>query len=156
MVKLAGPSASVQFTHLSQNAGNSLRTKLSSFGGVQGKDQHARYEVHTASILDLLQEKGVPLEKVCLLDPKAERVLEPGDKNEFGWFLFGVCLIISFSRISPSHITAYREYSVSAHWLLNMSDDSVASMAQVMTLRAIVLRSSASLVSHRDTWVLCR
>ncbi|KIM52565.1 hypothetical protein SCLCIDRAFT_1223635 [Scleroderma citrinum Foug A] len=89
MVKLAGPSASVQFTHLSQNAGYSLRSKLSSIGGVQDKDQHARYEVHTASILDLLQERSVPLENVCLLDPKAERVLDPGDKDEFGWFLFG-------------------------------------------------------------------
>lgn len=95
MVKLAGPSASVQFTHLSQNAGYSLRSKLSSLGGVQDKDQHARYEVHTASILDLLQKRSVPLEKVCLLDPKAERVLDPGDKDEFGWFLFGVCGIIS-------------------------------------------------------------
>ena len=29
------------------------------------------------------------MSKVCLLDPKAERKLEPQDGLEFDWFLFG-------------------------------------------------------------------
>ncbi|KAI6038666.1 SAM-dependent RNA methyltransferase [Pisolithus marmoratus] len=89
MIKLAGPSASVQFTHLSTNAGSSLGSKLSSFSGKCEVDQLANHVVHSASISELLRQKNVPLSRVCLLDPKADRPLQPGDKDEFGWFLFG-------------------------------------------------------------------
>jgi len=35
-------------------------------------------------------ERGVPIEKVCLLDPKAEKELSPEDGDgRFEWFLFG-------------------------------------------------------------------
>ncbi|KAI6163581.1 DUF431-domain-containing protein [Pisolithus thermaeus] len=90
MIKLAGPSASVHFTHLSANAGSSLGSKLLSFSEKREEDKLASYAVHSVSILELLQQKNVPLSKVCLLDPKAGNALQPGDKNEFGWFLFGV------------------------------------------------------------------
>lgn len=89
MIKLAGSSASVQFTHLSASAGSSLRSKLSSFSGKPDEHQFASYVVHSVSISELLQQENVPLSRVCLLDPKAERAIEPGDKDEFGWFLFG-------------------------------------------------------------------
>ncbi|KIO11069.1 hypothetical protein M404DRAFT_994740 [Pisolithus tinctorius Marx 270] len=90
MIKLAGSSASVRFTHLSASAGSSLRSKLSSFSGKRDEHQFAGYVVHSVSISELLQQENVPLSRVCLLDPKAEQAIEPGDKDEFGWFLFGV------------------------------------------------------------------
>ena len=38
-----------------------------------------------------MEEKGIPLDKVCLLDPKAEKELAPEDGDgRFEWFLFGV------------------------------------------------------------------
>lgn len=89
MIKLAGPSASVQFTHLSANAGSSLGSKLSWFSGERKEEKLASYAVHSVSILELLRQKNVPLSKVCLLDPKADKALQPGDKDEFGWYLFG-------------------------------------------------------------------
>ncbi|KAF5340460.1 hypothetical protein D9758_013572 [Tetrapyrgos nigripes] len=43
-------------------------------------------------ILDLIKEcLGGSLEKVCLLDPKAEKELSPEEgEGRFEWFLFGV------------------------------------------------------------------
>jgi len=48
-------------------------------------------EAHTISILDLMKQRNVPLERVCLLDPKAPKQLSPQDgEGGFDWFLFGV------------------------------------------------------------------
>jgi len=63
MKMLAGASARVLFTNLSQRSCASLREKLASL--------------------------RISLSKVCLLDPKAQRKLEPEDSLEFEWFLFG-------------------------------------------------------------------
>jgi hypothetical protein len=32
---------------------------------------------------------GVPKERICLLDPRAEKTLSPEDSGEFDWFVFG-------------------------------------------------------------------
>ena len=38
-----------------------------------------------------MKQAGVSLDKVCLLDPKAEKELSPEDGDgRFEWFLFGV------------------------------------------------------------------
>ena len=38
-----------------------------------------------------MEASGVELDKVCLLDPKAETALSPEDGDgRFEWFLFGV------------------------------------------------------------------
>lgn len=43
------------------------------------------------SVMELMKTSDVPLEKVCLLDPKAEKELAPEDGGgQFEWFLFGV------------------------------------------------------------------
>jgi len=84
MRSLAGPSSSVHFTHVSPSAAASLGDLLSS-----SDPSLARAEVHTEGILDLMKAKGVPLEKVCLLDPKAPDALAPVDGVNFDWFLFG-------------------------------------------------------------------
>jgi len=84
MKMLAGASARVLFTHLSQRSCASLQQNLASLNGPT-----ASSEVYTQSILELLKNQDVPLSKVCLLDPKAKRKLEPEDGLEFEWFLFG-------------------------------------------------------------------
>lgn len=43
-------------------------------------------------VLEAMKHHNVPLNKVCLLDPKAENILAPEDGDEFSWFLFGVRL----------------------------------------------------------------
>ncbi|PPQ75935.1 hypothetical protein CVT26_006341 [Gymnopilus dilepis] len=98
MRTLAGPDAHVQFTSLSQSSCdylNSFFASSSSFSSAQSASQpsqperRAKASVHKEGILDLLRAQGIPLEKVCLLDPKAEKELVPEDGNEFDWFLFG-------------------------------------------------------------------
>ncbi|KAH7926926.1 DUF431-domain-containing protein [Leucogyrophana mollusca] len=84
MIRLAGQSASVHFTHLSQNSGISLGDKLASLGHAP-----ASFEIHTESILSVLGQRNIPLSQVCLLDPKAEKALSPDDGRGFTWFLFG-------------------------------------------------------------------
>ena len=38
-----------------------------------------------------MEASGIELDKVCLLDPKAENALSPEDGDgQFEWFLFGV------------------------------------------------------------------
>lgn len=56
-------------------------------------DSAASVQVTTSGILDVMEEEGVPLSSVCLLDPKATQPLSPEDGDgRFKWFLFGVSL----------------------------------------------------------------
>ncbi len=68
-------------------------------------------EVHTISILDLMKDRKVPLERVCLLDPKAPKPLIPQDGGEFDWFLFGV-RINTFSNQGPNRILGYPRLAI--------------------------------------------
>jgi len=85
MRTLAGPGLEVHFTHLSQACGDSL---LKSFGQAARENQTAEVFCHTKGVLDLIKDFGVSLDQVCLLDPKAEHELSPGDG--YTNFLFGV------------------------------------------------------------------
>jgi hypothetical protein len=85
MRTLAGPLASVHFTHLLQTAGDSLASSFSSQTGPL-----ASGNVYATGVLDLMRQKGVPIDRVCLLDPKASAELAPSDGENFDWFLFGV------------------------------------------------------------------
>lgn len=98
MVAIAGSSSSVLFTHLSTSSQKALDSTL---GTVQGG---SKFEVHTASVLEVMKQQGVNLDKVCLLDPKAEKELSPEDGEAFEWFLFGVrvCLHRCAVRVSYS------------------------------------------------------
>jgi ribosome biogenesis SPOUT family RNA methylase Rps3 len=90
---LAGPGAQVYFTHLSQTSSDSL-TKI--FEEAPNSDVLAQTLCHKIGVLDLMKQSSMPLEKVCLLDPKAEEELSPRDGDgRFSWFLFGVCLSYS-------------------------------------------------------------
>ena len=88
MRTFAGPDAAVEFTHLSRAAGESLVASFAAAGS--GAGSLARAGCHRVGVLDLMKERGVPLERVCLLDPKAGAELAPEDGEKFEWFLFGV------------------------------------------------------------------
>ncbi|KAH9854620.1 DUF431-domain-containing protein [Lenzites betulinus] len=86
MRTFAGPEATVHFTHLSAGSCNTL----SSLFAQDADSTRAQAFAHTKSVLQLMEEKGVSIEKVCLLDPKAENELSPEDGDgRFEWFLFG-------------------------------------------------------------------
>lgn len=87
---LAGPDAKIHFTHLSQSSSDSL-AKI--FGQAPNKNELAQASCYKIGVLDLMKDLSVSLEKVCLLDPKAEEQLSPQDGDgRFTCFLFGVGL----------------------------------------------------------------
>jgi ribosome biogenesis SPOUT family RNA methylase Rps3 len=88
MRTLAGEGSHVHFTHLSSSSSESLKSKFANVGG----EHLAEASCHQEGVLDLIKERlGGSLEKVCLLDPKAEKELSPEDGDgRFEWFLFGV------------------------------------------------------------------
>lgn len=92
MKTLAGSGSEVHFTHLSQSSCSTLESLFSRplDGGVAAADAFS----HSESVMELMKKKGIPLEKVCLLDPKAEKPLSPEDGDgRFSWFLFGVSCV---------------------------------------------------------------
>ncbi|KAF9456733.1 SAM-dependent RNA methyltransferase [Collybia nuda] len=87
MRMLAGPNAHVHFTHLSKSSSEFLTTAFQSSG-----NDLSKASCHQYGVLDLIRESvgGPDLQRVCLLDPKAEKVLSPEDGDgRFDWFLFG-------------------------------------------------------------------
>ncbi|CAE6510241.1 unnamed protein product [Rhizoctonia solani] len=83
MISIAGPASSVLFTHLSSSSRAALNSALASV------QDSSKFEVHSLGILDVMKQHGVDLNKICLLDPKAEKELSPSDGESFSWFLFG-------------------------------------------------------------------
>jgi len=87
MCSLAGPGAQVYFTNLSRTSGDSL---AEIFKKIPQNDALAHTSCHQTGVLEFMKQSSVPLEKVCLLDPKAEVELSPLDGDgRFSWFLFG-------------------------------------------------------------------
>ena len=94
MRMLAGPDAHVQFTHLSKSSSDFL---VSAFRSSTADVTLSQFSCHQMGVLDLMKTSDVLLEKVCLLDPKAEKELSPEDGDGcFQWFLFGVCTFSLF------------------------------------------------------------
>ncbi|KAH9927983.1 DUF431-domain-containing protein [Epithele typhae] len=88
MRAFAGHGASVHFTHLSQGSCNTLSDLFAS--DPEGTSPRAHAYAHQTSVMELMEARGVPLDKVCLLDPKAEKEISPEDGDgRFEWFLFG-------------------------------------------------------------------
>ena len=76
MLTLVAPSQ-VHFTSLSSTSIPPLRTYL------------PQAHTHSESIMEVLRQTNQSPAKVCLLDPKAEKVLAPEDAEKFEWFLYG-------------------------------------------------------------------
>ncbi|KAG2340418.1 hypothetical protein BDR05DRAFT_966944 [Suillus weaverae] len=85
MIMLAGINGRVEFTHLSHNSSSLLDARLAPIN-----EPLASYQVHTQSVMELLEQNNIPITRVCLLDPKAQTVLAPEDGKIFDHFLFGV------------------------------------------------------------------
>src|SRR6266403_122825 len=114
MRTLAGPDASLAFTNLSSATSASLSATFNSITSDSTSPAlaHAHVECHEQGVLALMKSCEIPLERVCLLDPKASLALTPSDgdagsETRFTWFLFGVrpvfCFFFSRSRsLTPS------------------------------------------------------
>lgn len=96
MLKNAGPGSHVFFTSLSSASAAILPDQLAKTtadADAADASNVAQCTATTTPILSLLQQSApaVPLAKVCLLDPRAERVLSPADgaPGAFEYFLFG-------------------------------------------------------------------
>ncbi|GAA5888209.1 hypothetical protein JCM5296_000230 [Sporobolomyces johnsonii] len=83
MLRLAHPST-VIFSSLSPNSVKSLSEQLIAKGANPNQ-----FRAETRSVQELMQLEGVELNRVCLLDPRAESVVGPDDGKAFDWFLFG-------------------------------------------------------------------
>ena len=115
MRTLAGSEAHIHFTSLSASSAAALSTvfaspegstELESNAGLTGPagrvkaHAFAAASAHREGILELMKQHKVPLDRVCLLDPKAEKELAPEDGNgTFDWFLFGVRTHLPFSLV---------------------------------------------------------
>lgn len=85
MLNLIGPSSHLHFTSLSSTSIPPLQEYLSS------NPASSKLHTHTKPILELLASSNppIPIERVCLLDPRAEKVLAPEDGDKFDYFLYG-------------------------------------------------------------------
>ncbi|CAL1710109.1 unnamed protein product [Somion occarium] len=96
MQDLAGAESEIHFTHLSQKScftlQNLFSSRLDSNGSSSLKNAQPKAQAfaHSEGVLELMKSHNVPLDKVCLLDPKAPKELSPEDGDgRFEWFLFG-------------------------------------------------------------------
>ncbi|WWC59105.1 uncharacterized protein I303_101653 [Kwoniella dejecticola CBS 10117] len=113
MLKLVGPQSTVHFTSLSASSIPPLISHLSAPSPVSSSGDPTIHLESTSKghptslpILELLKSssssssssssaedredrKAIPKERVCLLDPKAEKILSPEDADTFDVFLYG-------------------------------------------------------------------
>ncbi|PWY98420.1 hypothetical protein BCV70DRAFT_212786 [Testicularia cyperi] len=82
MLQLVGPGSVVHFTSLSKASLESLRQSLSSTASSQDKPQ-SDFELHTASITTLMEQRNVSKSRVCLLDPKSPYAVSITDAGNF-------------------------------------------------------------------------
>ncbi|KPV74897.1 uncharacterized protein RHOBADRAFT_44417 [Rhodotorula graminis WP1] len=83
MLKWASPDL-VIFSSLSSASVQSLSDQLIARGAKPGS-----FRAETKSVLELMKDEGIPLDKVCLLDPRAPGEIAPKDGADYSWFLFG-------------------------------------------------------------------
>ena len=85
MLTNVGLSSQVHFTSLSSSSIPSLEQHLSSH------PSSSKGHAHTSPILTFISSSNppIPQSKVCLLDPKAPKVLAPEDADAFDCFLYG-------------------------------------------------------------------
>ncbi|WVR04296.1 hypothetical protein IAU60_001296 [Kwoniella sp. DSM 27419] len=99
MLELVGPTSTVHFTSLSSSSIPPLNAHFSApapTSSVENPTIHlesteSKARPTTLPILELLPTLQPPVDKsrVCLLDPRAEKVLAPEDADHFDVFLYG-------------------------------------------------------------------
>lgn len=88
MRMISESDAHIQFTSLSQTSCDFINSVFRP----SSDNALAQFSCHRDGVLELMKQTSVALDKVCLLDPKAEKELSPEDGDgRFEWFLFGVC-----------------------------------------------------------------
>jgi hypothetical protein len=87
---LAGPNSQVCFTSLSKPSCQSLDVSFADAVESKHHPALATFSCHQEGILDIMKTSKTSIDKICLLDPKAQRELSPEDGDTFEWFLFGV------------------------------------------------------------------
>lgn len=80
----ADKDARVIYTNLSSTSYQSLSECLEPSEG-----KAAETQCYREGIMDIINREGIPHDKVCLLDPKAEEEIQPEDFDKFSHFLFG-------------------------------------------------------------------
>lgn len=80
MLQLVGPGSTVHFTSLSHASLDSLRQSLSA----ASPTPQSNFELHTASITTLMEQRGIAKREVCLLDPKAPYAVSVTDAGKLG------------------------------------------------------------------------
>jgi hypothetical protein len=96
MLTLAGPNATVYFANLSKSSAAFLANGLAD---TASSDSSAKSVATHVGARALMEQYMVPLDRVCLLDPKAEKELSPEDGDgAFDWFLFGVSKLLALSH----------------------------------------------------------
>lgn len=110
MRTLAGPDAQIHFTQLSPASSNALSAVFAD----RDCPSLAKATAHQFGVFKLMHRENVTMDRVCLLDPKAEKELSPeDDKDDFDWFLFGVCqffLLVTSDRLCGLFIARTREF----------------------------------------------
>lgn len=90
-------ASSVLFSSLAKSSVSTLRSSLDALAS--SASSQAPYQASDKSVLELMQERGVALERVCLLDPKGPQELAPADGDSFDWFL---CVISHLRLLTAS------------------------------------------------------
>jgi hypothetical protein len=112
----AGSGSTVLFTHLSASSSNTLTGTLAEMSsGGNASSSLAGFECHAEGVMDIVQKRySGKIDKVCLLDPKAEVELsvEDGD-GKFEAFLFGVCFMAPLPWHSSCMLTVH---TFRAYW----------------------------------------
>src|SRR6266478_6370541 len=179
MRTLAGPDASLAFTNLSSATSASLSATFNSItsDSTPPAPAHAQVECHEQGVLALMKSCDIPLERVCLLDPKASLALTPSDgdagsETRFPWARFGLRPVFFFPVRARSHprltlisllglvgldgwIKGILGTYMRAKENLERRPDDIDD-EQVTTLREIVPQSFAHSASRRAIWVPCR
>jgi hypothetical protein len=92
MLEVSPSSSTVHFTSLSPSSVADFQRTLDKPRPAEraiAPGHGAAAACHTYGILALLAAKNIPLDRCCLLDPKATEPVAPGDSELFDVFLFG-------------------------------------------------------------------
>ncbi|KAF9531112.1 SAM-dependent RNA methyltransferase [Crepidotus variabilis] len=110
MRMLAGQNSLVRFAHLSKASCDALNNSFNGSGSQKPSHNSAlaNFVCSQEGVMELLKTSKVDLQKVCLLDPKAEAALSPSDGDgRFEWFLFGGILGDDPPRDRTSELRAH-------------------------------------------------